>query len=373
MESLVRRRPPPPPPTPPPSLPLLRHRAKKLRRRHFIQIGGPPSRRFYGPGAGPPPPFFPASVAGSPPPHPYVWGGQHLIPAYGTPIPFPAMYPHGGMYVHPAGAVYPPGEVEGRPPDSKDQGSVKKKARVGSAAESGQGKSGDGGRATSGSADDDATQSEYEGSSDGKDESSEPQDFAARKNSEAPQHTTAESSYSGKGHPASKLPVLAPGRAVLPCPTTNLSIGMDMWNSTHAEAALIKSRPGMASSPMVGRKTVVPEQQWMQDERELKRQKRKQSNRESARRSRQRKQKILEECEDLARRVDQLNNENNALRSEIEQLNKDSKELELENASIMEELKRLYGPNVLSEFESGNGDRSSTIPADGESNGHMHR
>lgn len=56
------------------------------------------------------------------------------------------------------GAVYPPGEVEGRPPDLKDQGSVKKKARVGSAAESLQGKSGDGGRATSGSADDDATQ-----------------------------------------------------------------------------------------------------------------------------------------------------------------------------------------------------------------------
>lgn len=80
----------------------------------------------------------------------------------------------------------------------------------------------------------------------------------------AAQCNTAESSYSGKGHPASKLPVLAPGRAVLPCPTTNLSIGMDMWNSTHAEAALIKSRPGMASSPMVGRKTVVPEQQWMQ-------------------------------------------------------------------------------------------------------------
>ena len=50
---------------------------------------------------------------------------------------------------------------------------------------------------------------------------------------------------------------------------------------------------------------------WLQggqDERELKRQRRKQSNRESARRSRLRKQA---ECEDLGKRVDKLQDENN--------------------------------------------------------------
>lgn len=54
-----------------------------------------------------------------------------------------------------------------------------------------------------------------------------------------------------------------------------------------------------------------------QDEREVKRQRRKQSNRESARRSRLRKQA---ECEALAVRVNELMNENVKLRAANEQL-----------------------------------------------------
>ena len=54
-----------------------------------------------------------------------------------------------------------------------------------------------------------------------------------------------------------------------------------------------------------------------QDEREVKRQRRKQSNRESARRSRLRKQA---ECEALAVRVNELMNENIKLRAANEQL-----------------------------------------------------
>ena len=54
-----------------------------------------------------------------------------------------------------------------------------------------------------------------------------------------------------------------------------------------------------------------------QDEREVKRQRRKQSNRESARRSRLRKQA---ECEALAVRVNELINENVKLRAANEQL-----------------------------------------------------
>jgi len=55
---------------------------------------------------------------------------------------------------------------------------------------------------------------------------------------------------------------------------------------------------------------------WM-DERELKRQRRKQSNRESARRSRLRKQA---ECEDLSGRVEKLVDENSSLRQELTRL-----------------------------------------------------
>ncbi len=52
----------------------------------------------------------------------------------------------------------------------------------------------------------------------------------------------------------------------------------------------------------------------MQDERELKRQRRKQSNRESARRSRLRKQA---ECEGLAQKVVELETENAKLKDKV--------------------------------------------------------
>ncbi|XP_021726799.1 G-box-binding factor 3-like isoform X4 [Chenopodium quinoa] len=76
------------------------------------------------------------------------------------------------------------------------------------------------------------------------------------------------------------------------------------------------------------------------DERELKREKRKQSNRESARRSRLRKQAEMEE---LGKKVDNLNVENLALRSEINKLVEDSEKLRSENSSLMDKLKIMQG------------------------------
>ena len=97
-----------------------------------------------------------------------------------------------------------------------------------------------------------------------------------------------------------------------------------------------------------------------QDERELKREKRKQSNRESARRSRLRKQVngknkhrsfylvsyfiplvstsmllLQAEMEELSRKVDSLTAENMALRSEINKLVEDSEKIRSENATLM--------------------------------------
>ncbi|PPR82730.1 hypothetical protein GOBAR_AA37983 [Gossypium barbadense] len=52
-------------------------------------------------GAAATPPLFASTVA-SPTPHPYIWGGQHpLMPPYGTPVPYPAVYPPRGVYAHP--------------------------------------------------------------------------------------------------------------------------------------------------------------------------------------------------------------------------------------------------------------------------------
>ncbi|CAN6585944.1 unnamed protein product [Malus baccata var. baccata] len=72
------------------------------------------------------------------------------------------------------------------------------------------------------------------------------------------------------------------------------------------------------------------------DERQMKREKRKQANRESARRSRLRKQA---EYEELVKTCESLNEEKIALQSKMEELKGDSETLRLENAALREKLK----------------------------------
>lgn len=91
---------------------------------------------------------------------------------------------------------------------------------------------------------------------------------------------------------------------------------------------------------------------WMQsgqDERELKRQRRKQSNRESARRSRLRKQA---ECEDLGKRVEKLNDENKMLRDEIIRLQQACATL-TEDRSSLEDNMRGLGSNPKASGKDG--------------------
>lgn len=78
---------------------------------------------------------------------------------------------------------------------------------------------------------------------------------------------------------------------------------------------------------------------WM-DERELKRQRRKQSNRESARRSRLRKQA---ECEDLSTRVEKLVDENSSLREELSRLKEACVTLTTDRSELEDNLAKLRG------------------------------
>ncbi|CAK9152443.1 unnamed protein product [Ilex paraguariensis] len=114
-------------------------------------------------GAGATPPFFGSTVA-SPTPHPYMWGSQHpLMPPYGTPIPYPALYPPGGIYVHPNLAVISSTaqtnpESEGKATEGKDRASNKKpKVASGNAGLNG-GRVGEIGNGASGSGNDGTTQ-----------------------------------------------------------------------------------------------------------------------------------------------------------------------------------------------------------------------
>jgi plant G-box-binding factor len=80
------------------------------------------------------------------------------------------------------------------------------------------------------------------------------------------------------------------------------------------------------------------------DEREVKRERRKQSNRESARRSRLRKQS---ECEELGGRVDALLEKNYALQDEVKRL-RDALELANdENAQLRQKIAKLTGEEVV--------------------------
>ncbi|KAL5557247.1 hypothetical protein UlMin_039483 [Ulmus minor] len=296
--------------------------------------------------AGPtPPPFFASTVA-SPSTHPYLWGGQHhLIPQYGTPVPYPAIYPPGGVYAHPNMATTPGSmpanqELDGKGPDVKDRASAKKtKVNSGNSGLA-SGKAVESGKAVSGSGNDDASQSGEsgsEGSSDASDENNNQQEFSGGK----------KGSFNQMLAEGANTQASVPGKAVGSMPATNLNIGMDLWNPSSASTGAAKLRAGASSSAvpatMIGREGVGPDQ-WVQDERELKRQKRKQSNRESARRSRLRKQA---ECEELQTRVENLSSENRNLRDELQKLSEECQKLSSENSSIKEELTRLCGPEVI--------------------------
>ncbi|KAI4311457.1 hypothetical protein MLD38_036351 [Melastoma candidum] len=110
---------------------------------------------------------------------------------------------------------------------------------------------------------------------------------------------------------------------------------------------------------------VVPSEVWLQNERELKRERRKQSNRESARRSRLRKQA---EAEELARKVESLMEENTALKSEISRLTESSEKLRVENSSLMDKLGSVQQAEEGGEAIGGLKDDDGDHPSDNTEN-----
>ncbi|KAL5995535.1 hypothetical protein ACLOJK_025598 [Asimina triloba] len=137
-------------------------------------------------------------------------------------------------------------------------------------------------------------------------------------------------------------------------PTTNLNIGMDFWGGTapssmatiRGKLPIAPATTAIVPSALVTSLDGVPSELWLQDERELKRQRRKQSNRESARRSRLRKQA---ECEELAQRVEALKEENSSLRDELELMREKCQKLAAENAALTERLEKCHGQEPRSD------------------------
>ncbi|KAK4792658.1 hypothetical protein SAY86_023093 [Trapa natans] len=308
-------------------------------------------------------------LASSPQAPPYMWGVQHIMPPYGTPPhPYVAMYPHGGIYAHPS---MPPGsypfspfsmpspngimevstpgtaEGDGKPSNVKEKLPIKRsKGCLGSLSMI-TGKTNDDGKTSGNSANGSyskSAESDSDGTSEGCDENSHNE--SRLKLTEVSQNGNSVHGPQNGGpyapHVVSPSMSLVPITAAsplgsVPGPATNLNIGMDYWN-TPASSHIPALQGKATSTPVTG--ATVPagsrdnqSQMWLQDERELKRQKRKQSNRESARRSRLRKQA---ECDDLARRADILKEENTTLRAEVSRVRSEYEKLLEENTSLKE-------------------------------------
>ncbi|KAL3369071.1 hypothetical protein AABB24_009731 [Solanum stoloniferum] len=303
------------------------------------------------------PPYVNSAVAPGHAPHPYMWGPPPpMMPPYGT--PYAGVYAHGGVYPHPGVPIVSHPQAHGMTSSpavsqTMNTASLSMDASAKSSGNSDQGltsqskgfnglgmsignfsvDNGDGtdhGPSQSG---------QTEGSSDGsnihtaevgehrkkRSREATPNNSGDRKSQRlcSPQRTKEVNGASEKGigvavNPGNIAEKLA-GTTFSPIMTTT---------------SLVKSSPTSRISP------AVPGEVWLQNERELKREKRKQSNRESARRSRLRKQA---EAEELAVQVQSLTSENLALRLEINKFTENSEKLKVENAALMERLKNKQG------------------------------
>ncbi|KAM3261452.1 hypothetical protein ACQJBY_052232 [Aegilops geniculata] len=266
--------------------------------------------------------------------------------AYGAPVPFP-------MYHHPAAAYYAHAHASmaaavpymtGESASAAGKGKRAGKTRRAPSGEINS-SSGSGDAGSQGSSEKGDTGANQKGSS----SSAKRRKSGAAKTEGEPsqaatvQNAVTEPPLEDKERSASKLLVLAPGRAALTSAAPNLNIAMDPLSAS--PSSLVQGEVNAAASSQSNASLS------QMDERELKRERRKQSNRESARRSRLRKQ---QECEELAQKVSELTAANGTLRSELDQLKKDCKTMETENKQLMgkilshdDKMQQSEGPSVV--------------------------
>ncbi|KAL8494990.1 hypothetical protein ACS0TY_019235 [Phlomoides rotata] len=283
---------------------------------------------FYGPRFAVPP-YMNSHVASPHAPPPYMWGPpQSMIPPYGA--PYAAFYPHGGVYAHPgvplAGPVM---NMESPAKSSADGGSVKKlKEFNGLAISIG---NGNGDSIEHGSDRKMSDSDETEGSSDGSNRITPRAGQNGRKRSGQGSPKREDDKVQKK---SSKVTAVEVGQVsekkmnVVPPaikPPENMNTALELKDPS----VNVKSSPTSTPQP------AMPNESWLQNEGELKRERRKQSNRESARRSRLRKQA---ETEELAVKVQALTAENLTLKSEVNKLMESSEKLKLANAALMAKL-----------------------------------
>ncbi|XP_073024103.1 common plant regulatory factor 1-like [Primulina eburnea] len=286
------------------------------------------------------PPYL-NSVATSHAPPPYMWAPpQSMIPPYGA--PYGAFYAHGGVYPHPG--VHMGGAALSMDKPAKTSGNmdgdfVKKLKEFDRLAMSI-------GNENNNNADNAAghgvTESEEtECSSDGSKASNSKATWdgpSGKKRSRQGSPNSAAGNGKGQKQRRSIVPGAAAGQGSEKVKDVILSTKVQAESNVNALELKNPSDLNL-SSPTTSanlQQTLIPSEILLQNDRELKRERRKQSNRESARRSRLRKQA---EAEELSIKVRALASENATLKSELTKLMKNSEKLKLENATLMEKQK----------------------------------
>ncbi|WZY81819.1 bZIP transcription factor 16 isoform X2 [Brassica napus] len=297
-------------------------------------------------------------VTSSPQPHPYMWRVQHMMPPYGTPPhPYVTMYPPGGMYAHPS---MPPGsypyspmpspngvteasgnttggtEGDSKRSDVKEKLPIRRSKRILSMMKGKNNEPGKNSGASANVAYSKSGESDSDGSSEGSDANYQIDSGSSQDGKDASENGgSANGLQNGSvGTPlptvSQKVPIMPNTAPGVPVPPTNLNIGMGYWG------APIPGMHGKVSTPVPGVFAQMSRdgghsQPWLQDERELKRQRRKQTNREAAQRSRLRKEA---EFDQLAQYTEVLSAENASLRAEMNRLKSQREELTSENTSL---------------------------------------
>ncbi|KAK6129966.1 hypothetical protein DH2020_036286 [Rehmannia glutinosa] len=265
-----------------------------------------------------PPPGF---LVSSPQAHPYMWGVQQFIPPYGAqPHPYVAMYPHGGIYAHPAMAPgNTPGnmEVDGKSSQGKEKLPIKRSNGSLGSLNMLTGRNDEPGKTTDEpSQNGSATHSSQNGGSN-------------------TPHLIGNQTMSIVPMPAAGVVSGVPG------PTTNLNIGMDYWSGAPTSAVpamhgnVLPSTPAQAGMNPTGSRDGVQSQHWIQDEREVKRQRRKLSNRNLLA------DPDCVECDELSQHAEALKEENASLRAEVAHIRSAYEHLLAQNGSLKERLGEL--------------------------------
>ncbi|XP_010422771.1 PREDICTED: G-box-binding factor 2-like isoform X2 [Camelina sativa] len=275
------------------------------------------------------PQYYNSNVATGHAPPPYMWASPSpMMAPYGA--PYPPFCPPGGVYAHPGVQMgsQPQGPVSqatpgvttplamdapANSPGNTDHGFMKKlKEFDGLAMSISNNKVGSAGHSSSEHRS--SQSSENDGSSNGSDGNTTGSVLPQGEQSKRKRRREISPSTGEKPSSQTSPPLRGENeKADVTMGTPVMPTAMDFQNSG-----------GMNGIP----------QQW--NEKEVKREKRKQSNRESARRSRLRKQA---ETEQLAVKVDALVAENMTLRSKVSQLNDESEKLRLENEALLDQLK----------------------------------